>query len=395
MEGPIPTGGSQEKKPQNDPQIEKLKNTTRTFFDKKRKAVSAWGVGEDGFSTEDAEANGKEAMNYYKRQTLKLLDTAEQINPSQKREYIEAMAVIAGQYGNAEYNNINGYDLYSEDMQTEIKKDDSTADALFMQASQKLFPEITAPSSALEAISTLKVLRNRNMYPSHKTALEVFASFSNDKEKLLKVIETEISNEARRLGDLLSENLLVGREPTKETQTELAEGEEYVYQLRLIRDSLQREELEKSQKNNRDKPQTEPVNETTRPSVNTQNADGHNAEAAARERLNTAYDAVEVKAKESQYTSVDTENLSNPDRLQFNFMLSRFGRDLGNIKGYANMAQAFESLYGDKAKPTPEQWKNAAEKITELMNEYRKDKRLNSDKAEEWLEKIKVLSKSL
>jgi len=85
----------------------------------------------------------------------------------------------------------------------------------------------------------------------------------------------------------------------------------------------------------------------------------------------------------------------NPDKLQFNFLLSRFGSDLGTIKGYATMASAFESLYGDTAKPTLEEWKNAAEKIGELMNEYRKDTRLRSDKAEEWLGKIKALSESL
>lgn len=85
----------------------------------------------------------------------------------------------------------------------------------------------------------------------------------------------------------------------------------------------------------------------------------------------------------------------NPERLKFNDALSQLQGDLGNIEGYGNMAQAFESLYGDKAKPTPEQWKNAAEKINQLMSEYRKDKRLRGDKSSEWLEKIKALSKSL
>lgn len=85
----------------------------------------------------------------------------------------------------------------------------------------------------------------------------------------------------------------------------------------------------------------------------------------------------------------------NPDRLLFNHVLSRLGSDLGTIKGHATMAQAFKSLYGDNAKPTSEQWKNAAEKISQLMNEYRRDKRLRSEKAEEWLEKIESLAQAL
>lgn len=85
----------------------------------------------------------------------------------------------------------------------------------------------------------------------------------------------------------------------------------------------------------------------------------------------------------------------NPDRLKFNDVLFQLQDDLGNIEGYGNMTQVFESLYGDKAKPTLEQWKNASEKINQLMTEYRKDKRLRSDKSGEWLEKIKALSKSL
>jgi hypothetical protein len=91
----------------------------------------------------------------------------------------------------------------------------------------------------------------------------------------------------------------------------------------------------------------------------------------------------------------DVAEQLNPDRLKFNDALSQLQGDLGNIEGYGNMAQAFESLYGDKAKPTPEQWKNAVEKINQLLGEYRKDKRLRSDKSGEWLEKIKALSKSL
>lgn len=91
----------------------------------------------------------------------------------------------------------------------------------------------------------------------------------------------------------------------------------------------------------------------------------------------------------------DVAEQLNPDRLKFNDALSQLQGDLGNIEGYGNMAQAFESLYGDKAKPTPEQWKSAVEKINQLMTEYRKDKRLRSDKSGEWLEKIKALSKSL
>ncbi len=91
----------------------------------------------------------------------------------------------------------------------------------------------------------------------------------------------------------------------------------------------------------------------------------------------------------------DVAEQLNPDRLKFNDALSQLQGDLGNIEGYGNMAQAFESLYGDKAKPTPEQWKNAVGKINQLMTEYRKDKRLRSDKSGEWLEKIKALSKSL
>ena len=81
----------------------------------------------------------------------------------------------------------------------------------------------------------------------------------------------------------------------------------------------------------------------------------------------------------------------NPDRLKFNDALSQLQGDLGNIEGYGNMAQAFESLYAEKAKPTSEQWKNAVGKINQLLTEYRKDKRLRSDKAGEWLEKIKAL----
>jgi len=91
----------------------------------------------------------------------------------------------------------------------------------------------------------------------------------------------------------------------------------------------------------------------------------------------------------------DVAEQLNPDRLKFNDALSQLQGDLGNIEGYGNMASAFESLYGDKAKPTPEQWKNAVEKINQLMTEYRKDKRLRSDKSGEWLEKIKALSKAL
>jgi len=91
----------------------------------------------------------------------------------------------------------------------------------------------------------------------------------------------------------------------------------------------------------------------------------------------------------------DVAELLNPDRLKFNDALSQLQGDLGNIEGYGNMAQAFESLYGDKAKPTAEQWKNAVGKIHQLMSEYWKDKRLISDKSGEWLEKIKALSKSL
>jgi hypothetical protein len=91
----------------------------------------------------------------------------------------------------------------------------------------------------------------------------------------------------------------------------------------------------------------------------------------------------------------DVAEQLNPDRLKFNDALSQLQGDLGNIEGYGNMAQAFESLYGDKAKPTSEQWKNAVEKINQLLGEYRKDKRLRSDKSGEWLEKIKALSKSL
>jgi len=91
----------------------------------------------------------------------------------------------------------------------------------------------------------------------------------------------------------------------------------------------------------------------------------------------------------------DVAEQLNPDRLKFNDALSQLQGDLGNIEGYGNMSQAFESLYCDKAKPTPEQWKNAVEKINQLLGEYRKDKRLRSDKSGEWLEKIKALSKSL
>lgn len=87
----------------------------------------------------------------------------------------------------------------------------------------------------------------------------------------------------------------------------------------------------------------------------------------------------------------DTAERLNPVRLKFNYFLNKLQESLGD----ANLVQEFKSLYGDKAKPTPEQWKNAAEKIAKFSVEYSNDKRLPTDKSKEWIEKIKALSKSL
>jgi len=125
----------------------------------------------------------------------------------------------------------------------------------------------------------------------------------------------------------------------------------------------------------------------------------YEAAASMLKRLNNDYlnDKRSPGEKIPEFTDKvrDVAERLTPVRLKFNYYLDKLQSDLGNLEGYGNLAEAFESLYGDKAKSTPEQWKNAADKIAKLSVEYSNDKRLKSDKNAEWLKKIRDLSNQI
>lgn len=240
-----PRASKETKRPDGSGEKTKKEEDVSEFFSDWNSSYSQMKVGirtGEDFETEEQKklavlrlSNAKEKIE----RLFKIKDGGNS-NDFDPLEYSEGFGVVCSSYNHCLRNQLDGYELFSDNIRDELKAKDKKSDELFLEAGSRLFPDVEKPGNKLEALLLIRrfkigsslVAEELRMLPETRDAKELIKSTEAIMATLAWGLADRQDMALRGSKDELSEKGKKGR----------LEKEKALYQMRLIRDCLVKSE---------------------------------------------------------------------------------------------------------------------------------------------------------